>query len=491
MSPRALAVFFAFVVALAVLTGWLIGTGGYRPPYEARVPDPATFRAQRWRDVRLVFTGGIDDHLMPRYRIQKAPVGGVARLVSVTRAAERSGPRLSLSIHASLEYTHSPPVPEDAAEEVARRRKAVLEHLLAGGTDLVVLGPDGQRQLMVASPRSWKGVGDAAVVTFGGDLSLGLAVVEAVERDADTLPRLHREGAQLTLLFERAGAPTNVDRRGFDLVVISGPDPTVAEETIHHVSFRRDAALGRVVDLRLPASQPVTELRPFRELDLLYQSHDGMARELQQAGGGDAKQRTVQALWDRLAPDLEALRDKAFLHQQALRILARLDPRDPGVVLERNHLAEDEARYGPMVTGRPEPHRTPGHPGNQACQSCHRDIYQAWSQTTHAHAWKTLEAVGAARSPACVTCHSTGFAPEGGDGWSRMDELAGHEAVGCTACHAPRPDAPVEDHPWGPAGGCGDCHTSYWAPFFVEEEARARVACDFLVERLRSARPAP
>jgi predicted CXXCH cytochrome family protein len=150
----------------------------------------------------------------------------------------------------------------------------------------------------------------------------------------------------------------------------------------------------------------------------------------------------------------------------------------------------DEARYGPAIDGRLTPHRTELHPGNDHCAKCHRQVAEAWEVTHHAFAWRALERVGGARSPECVTCHSTGFDPEGDTGWSKMTEVRGHENVGCTACHMPGEGEGMPDHPWGPSEGrgCESCHTAHTSPHFHLEAALQKVDCRKVVSWMKRRR---
>ncbi|MEE8558943.1 MAG: multiheme c-type cytochrome [Myxococcota bacterium] len=71
--------------------------------------------------------------------------------------------------------------------------------------------------------------------------------------------------------------------------------------------------------------------------------------------------------------------------------------------------------------------------GSEDCRSCHPAQYRVWSESAHAHAFRTLEKRGESGSTECQNCHTTGFGeaggfPEGGEGLVN---------VGCESCHGP------------------------------------------------------
>jgi len=73
--------------------------------------------------------------------------------------------------------------------------------------------------------------------------------------------------------------------------------------------------------------------------------------------------------------------------------------------------------------------------GSESCKTCHADVYSSWSQTSHAHAWKTLVAAGREMDPSCFSCHSTGGGWEGGP--ERPNQVGHLKNVGCESCHGP------------------------------------------------------
>ena len=111
--------------------------------------------------------------------------------------------------------------------------------------------------------------------------------------------------------------------------------------------------------------------------------------------------------------------------------------------------------------------------GAETCSTCHANTHQAWSETLHAKALETLEAIGQGSNPECVGCHTVGFGQEGGFvDRATTDALAG---VGCEACHGPAGAhaANAGDESLRPtvniaASVCGACHTGAHHPNFED-----------------------
>lgn len=93
---------------------------------------------------------------------------------------------------------------------------------------------------------------------------------------------------------------------------------------------------------------------------------------------------------------------------------------------------------------------TPHFEGRKKCGSCHRSQLESWEKTTHASALEVLapnariEAKKKARldpardyrqDPACVGCHTTGYASTGG--YDPKEPSAYLVGVGCESCHGP------------------------------------------------------
>jgi peroxiredoxin len=83
--------------------------------------------------------------------------------------------------------------------------------------------------------------------------------------------------------------------------------------------------------------------------------------------------------------------------------------------------------------------------GSQACRGCHAAEHATWSESPHAHAVDTLEAVRKQGNPDCLRCHTTGFGRPGG--FPAKGQVAQNEdlaSVGCESCHGPGGDHVAE-----------------------------------------------
>jgi hypothetical protein len=111
--------------------------------------------------------------------------------------------------------------------------------------------------------------------------------------------------------------------------------------------------------------------------------------------------------------------------------------------------------------------------GSSRCATCHNNVHSDWSNTLHAHALETLEAIGQDKNSDCVGCHTVGYGEPGG--WvdrATTNDLAG---VGCEACHGGAAEHAnnVNDETLRPkinisADVCGKCHTDAHHPNFED-----------------------
>ncbi len=101
--------------------------------------------------------------------------------------------------------------------------------------------------------------------------------------------------------------------------------------------------------------------------------------------------------------------------------------------------------------------------GSARCSLCHVNAHTNWSQTLHAGALDTLEAMGQDKNPVCLPCHTVGFGQAGGFvDRATTDDLAG---VGCETCHGAARDhvENIEDRSLRPTVSlssalCATCH---------------------------------
>lgn len=111
--------------------------------------------------------------------------------------------------------------------------------------------------------------------------------------------------------------------------------------------------------------------------------------------------------------------------------------------------------------------------GAATCAQCHPGPHSEWSQTLHAGALETLEAIGQGTNAVCLPCHTVGFGETGGFvNRATTNALAG---VQCENCHGAGGDH-VRD-PINPAVKpfvsisadiCGACHTGSHQPTFEQ-----------------------
>jgi formate-dependent nitrite reductase cytochrome c552 subunit len=116
--------------------------------------------------------------------------------------------------------------------------------------------------------------------------------------------------------------------------------------------------------------------------------------------------------------------------------------------------------------------------GSTACSLCHRTTHTNWSETMHATALESLEAIGQGENPICLPCHTVGLGEDGGFvDRATTNDLAG---VGCESCHGPgRAHVEnIEDEDARPVVSiaytlCGECHTDTHHPTVDDFELSA------------------
>ncbi len=114
--------------------------------------------------------------------------------------------------------------------------------------------------------------------------------------------------------------------------------------------------------------------------------------------------------------------------------------------------------------------------GSERCSLCHANTHADWSQTLHARALESLEAIGQEQNAVCLPCHTVGYDEPGGFvDRATTNVLAG---VGCESCHGPsRQHAEnVNDESLYPpkdisSAVCGTCHTGSRHPQFEDWES--------------------
>lgn len=119
--------------------------------------------------------------------------------------------------------------------------------------------------------------------------------------------------------------------------------------------------------------------------------------------------------------------------------------------------------------------------GSKACQSCHTEDYEIWTNSAHSKAWATLKADGHDADPDCVGCHTVGVDSKNG---FIVEEKTPHLTdVGCESCHGPgkrHVEAP-EKAPMPTVGkaSCMPCHNLSHSPNFDFESYWQRIEHGF------------
>ena len=112
--------------------------------------------------------------------------------------------------------------------------------------------------------------------------------------------------------------------------------------------------------------------------------------------------------------------------------------------------------------------------GDATCVRCHKAAARFCRRTAHAHAWRTLAAVGKTAHGDCVSCHVTGYGEVGG---SSLGFSEGLENVQCEACHGPGSihvdkrglEKPLALRTDTPESVCSRCHNEKHSDTFQYE----------------------
>ncbi len=129
---------------------------------------------------------------------------------------------------------------------------------------------------------------------------------------------------------------------------------------------------------------------------------------------------------------------------------------------------------------RQRPEGPPRYVSGARCFPCHTEQYSRWALTKHTRAYEALRERGEEKNPECLTCHTTGFAVEGG--WADIEpaNILAFKAVQCEVCHGPlegHPDNP-DIHPSIPTEAtCLACHDEANSPDFDYATYLPRAIC--------------
>ena len=119
--------------------------------------------------------------------------------------------------------------------------------------------------------------------------------------------------------------------------------------------------------------------------------------------------------------------------------------------------------------------------GEKACKNCHYQEWNAWRNTAHAKAFKTLSDLKVDQDPNCVLCHSTGLSKD-----LRLVELIEHTAlpdVQCDSCHGGNNEHLNNPSLFSMKRGaqktvCEKCHTRSQSPNFNFERYIDMIRCN-------------
>ncbi len=109
--------------------------------------------------------------------------------------------------------------------------------------------------------------------------------------------------------------------------------------------------------------------------------------------------------------------------------------------------------------------------GTDACQKCHANDCQTWSESRHGHAWQTLLDKGSHVDPYCQQCHSTGYGLPGG--FTSLAQGLLRVNVGCESCHGPslaHAKQPTTKTIYRARDRCAKCHDHENSPEFAFEK---------------------
>lgn len=118
--------------------------------------------------------------------------------------------------------------------------------------------------------------------------------------------------------------------------------------------------------------------------------------------------------------------------------------------------------------------------GADNCRRCHEKQYEQWAASPHAHAFAALDKPvdGKPRTPACVSCHVTGFGQPTGyvaDASAGKDPPSTMANVQCEACHFKGTEHTRTGTVALDEATCRTCHTAEWSPKFDFKTALAAV----------------
>lgn len=184
--------------------------------------------------------------------------------------------------------------------------------------------------------------------------------------------------------------------------------------------------------------------------------------------GGAAPQATAEGARAALERQIGVLRGRLGAGTAPRHAFGfRIGPLDPSLPEAPAVRAELDALRSVLLAGISPPAPPPGaaaYAGVDACLTCHAPAFARWSASGHATAFQRILEREQGDDPACLGCHTTGWAEPGG---FVMPEQGRHLlGVQCEACHGPatgHPSRPVAFREPG-ADTCRRCHDAANSP---------------------------
>ena len=412
------------------------------------------------------------------------PLGDIARVTALVRRTGRAGGTLLVDA-GNLTYPAGeiPSRKQEAADLVASFLAREMTRLPFGGSalgeaDLARGAAQVQPQRLAANldrlpfvePSRMKLVGGIRIGVFGlVDRSLarekGLHAEDPVSAARAEADRLRAAGAEIVIALaplDRQQARVVAREAAVDFVVLGkdvGEGTPRAEKIgsafliVPASEMQRVGRLDIVLrhDEALPSRQPLRDAGGPAANRLRAEEVERQARQLDADLARWEKDTTSDATFvaakrrerDELGAEAAELAratwtppaQGSYFINQLLPIRRGL-ARDPALAASMRGLDKAVGAANLRVAEPPPPAEAgrAHFSGDATCVRCHKAASRFCRRTAHAHAWRTLEAVGKTAHGDCVSCHVTGYGEVGG---SSLGFTKGLENVQCEACHGP------------------------------------------------------
>jgi len=214
-------------------------------------------------------------------------------------------------------------------------------------------------------------------------------------------------------------------------------------------------------------SNPIEDLK---ELPVKLQAYQNTTRLR------DKLQQEIDALTKQLANKENAAIIPATFKNNFIAMSTSL-PDDPTVQEIVEGINQDINEAG-KKRSRAENRITSDYTGWKTCGNCHDELFAAWSQTPHSHAYTTLVNKRQQFNVDCLPCHVTGITTANADLSLTLPEVLRN--VGCESCHGPgrehaaSPDQVMPEKKPG-ADICLQCHTKEHDDFFDYQTDKQKI----------------